>query len=89
MGEVWSDGTNGEPKFLVSCYPISLQIAVEYQVQTFVFPSISTGVFCYPFMQASKISLNEVRHLLVIDALSQKASFVSLPQRQFSLEFDQ
>ena len=48
-GTVWRDGTNGEPKFLVSFYPNSLQIAVENQNQTLVFQSISTGIFCYPY----------------------------------------
>jgi Predicted phosphatase homologous to the C-terminal domain of histone macroH2A1 len=41
VGPVWSDGANGEPKLLVSCYRNSLQIAIENQIQTIAFPSIS------------------------------------------------
>ena len=39
-------------------------------------PSIITGVFGYPIMQASKISLNEVRNFLEINPLAQMVSFV-------------
>ena len=53
---------------------IALKLLLK--IKPIALPSIITGVFGYPIMQASKISLNEVRHLLVIDALSQKASFV-------------
>ena len=76
MDPVWSDGTNGEPKLLVSCYQNSIQIDFENQIQTIAFPSISTGVFGYPIMQSNKIALNDVRNFLVINPLAQKVSFV-------------
>ena len=44
VGPVWRDGTNGEPQLLASCYRSCLQLAVENQIQTITFPSISTGV---------------------------------------------
>ena len=83
MGAVWSDGTNGGSKLLVSCYRNSLQINVENQIQTIVFQSISTGFFGYPIMQASKIALNEARNFLLINPLAQKVRFVCFSDNLF------
>ena len=76
VGPVWRDGTNGEPQLLASCYRNCLQLAVENQIQTIAFPSISTGVYGYPIMQASQISVREVRNFLVNNPLIKQVSFV-------------
>ena len=76
VGPVWRDGTNGEPQFLGSCYRNCLQLAVENQIQTIAFPSISTGVYGYPIMQASQIAVREVRNFLVNNPLIKQVSFV-------------
>ena len=41
-----------------------LEIEFENQIQTIAFPSISTGLYGYPIMQASKIALFEVMNFL-------------------------
>ena len=76
VGPVWRDGTNGEPQLLDSCYRNCLQLAVENKIQTIAFPSISTGVYGYPIMQASQIAVTEVRQFLVNNPLIKHASFV-------------
>ena len=76
VGPVWRDGTNGEPELLASCYRRCLKLAVENQVQTIAFPSISTGVYGYPIMQASQIAVREVRNFLVNNPLIKQVSFV-------------
>ena len=76
VGPVWRDGTNGEPQLLASCYRNCLQIAVENQIQTIAFSSISTGVYGYPIQQASLIALREVRNFLVNNPLIKQVSFV-------------
>ena len=78
VGPVWRDGTNGEPQLLTSCYRSCLQLAVENQIQTIAFPSISTGVYGYPIMQASQIAVREVRNFLVNKTLIKQVSFVFL-----------
>ena len=78
VGPVWRDGTNGEPQLLASCYRSCLQLAVENQIQTIVFPSISTGVYGYPIMQASQIAVREVRNFLVNKPLIKQVIFVRL-----------
>ena len=76
VGPVWRDGTNGEPQLLTSCYRSCLQLAVENQIQTITFPSISTGVYSYPIQQASQIAVREVRNFLVNNPLIKQVSFV-------------
>ena len=76
VGPVWRDGTNGEPELLASCYRNYLQLAVGNKIQTIAFPSISTGVYCYPIMQASKIAVREVRNFLENNSLIKQVSFV-------------
>jgi len=76
VGPVWRNGTNGEPKLLASCYRNCLKIAVENQIQTLAFPSISTGVFGFPIMQASQIAVREVRNFLVNNSLIKQVRFV-------------
>ena len=76
VGPVWRDGANGEPQLLASSYRNCLQLAVENQIQTIAFPSISTGVYGYPIMQASQIAVREVRNFLVNNPLIKQVSFV-------------
>ena len=76
VGPVWRDGTNGEPKLLASCYRNCLQFAVDNQIQTIAFPSISTGLYGYPIMPTSQIAVREVRNFLVNNPLIKQVSFV-------------
>ena len=76
VGPVWRDGANGEPQLLASCYRNCLQLAVENQIYTIAFPSISTGVYGYPIMQASQIAVREVRNFLGKNPLIRQVSFV-------------
>ena len=76
VGPVWRDATNREPQLLASCYCNCLQLAVKNQIQTITFPSISTGVYGYPIMQASQIAVREVRNFLVKNSLIKEVSFV-------------
>jgi len=76
VGPVWRNGANREPQFLASCYRNCLQLAVENQIQTLAFPSISTGVYGFPIMQASQIAVSQVRNFLLNNPLIKQVSFV-------------
>ena len=43
------------PKTLENCYLNSLKLADELGAKVIAFPSISTGVFCYPIKDAAKV----------------------------------
>ncbi|KAH9481571.1 ADP-ribose glycohydrolase MACROD1 [Psilocybe cubensis] len=49
---------------LESCYKTSLQLAVENGLKHIAFPSVSTGIYSYPIVDATRIALNTVRAFL-------------------------
>ena len=61
VGPVWEGGDSGEAELLASCYQESLRLAVENDVQSIAFPSISTGIFGYPMEKAAVVALTAVR----------------------------
>ncbi len=60
VGPVWHGGKKGEPELLASCYRKSLTVAAEKGIRTIAFPSISTGVYGYPFEQAAQLAVQTV-----------------------------
>ena len=63
VGPIWSGSRNDDPA-LASCYRKSLELAAEHGVRSIAFPSISTGVYRFPFERAARIAL-----LTVTDSL--------------------
>jgi O-acetyl-ADP-ribose deacetylase (regulator of RNase III) len=57
VGPVYRDGHHGEAAALQSCYDTCLKLAVEHDVKTISFPSISTGVYGYPIDEAAEIAV--------------------------------
>ena len=51
---------SGEPELLASCYRQSLKLAVENELKTIAFPSISTGVYGYPMEKAAIVAIETV-----------------------------
>ena len=64
VGPVWHGGSGGEEELLADCYRNSLALAVQNGVKTIAFPSISTGVYCFPTSRASRIAVAEIRDFL-------------------------
>lgn len=48
VGPRYSDGRHGEPKLLYGAYRSSLELAMQYDCHSIVFPVISSGIFGYP-----------------------------------------
>ncbi|MCZ6677158.1 MAG: O-acetyl-ADP-ribose deacetylase [Candidatus Poribacteria bacterium] len=64
VGPIWRGGDDGEPDLLASCYRESLSLAVQHDIRTIAFPSISTGIYGYPTDEAAVIALNTVKTFL-------------------------
>jgi O-acetyl-ADP-ribose deacetylase len=60
VGPVWHGGNANEAELLTSCYRKSLELALQHDIKTIAFPSISTGIYGYPVKEASRIALTEV-----------------------------
>ncbi len=76
VGPVWHGGNNNEAELLANCYRSCLNLAVENNVKTIAFPSISTGVYGYPIELASRIALTETISFLENDDSIGKVVFV-------------
>lgn len=61
VGPIWRGGGFGEDELLKKAYESSLKIAIENNVKTIAFPSISTGAYGYPVEDAAKIALGILR----------------------------
>lgn len=63
-GPIWRGGGHGEAAQLASCYRSCLTLALENGCRTVAFPSISTGVYHYPLMQAAHVALKAITDFL-------------------------
>lgn len=64
VGPVYGEGRGGEPELLASCYRRCMQLAIEHGCRSIAFPAISTGVYGYPFDDATRIALTTVARCL-------------------------
>ena len=61
VGPIWHDGAHGERELLASCYRRCLELAVQHQVASIAFPSISIGAYAFPVELATPIAIAAVR----------------------------
>lgn len=83
VGPIWQGGSHNEDQLLASCYQNSLKVAVENEVSTIAFPSISTGAYGFPIERACRIALQEVKTFLDQHAKLTQVYFVCFSERDF------
>lgn len=66
-GPIWFGGNKGEEETLANCYRNSLKLAVENDITTISFPSISTGIYKFPVEKASEIAVKTINDFLQND----------------------
>jgi len=76
VGPVWHGGKNREEELLGQCYTSSLELAMEYRLQSIAFPNISTGVYGFPKALAAKIAIQSVNEFLKKQITPQEVIFV-------------
>ena len=70
-GPVWRGGDSNEADLLASAYRESLKLAVQNQLTSISFPSISTGAYGYPVDTAARVALQTV-----ISFLDESVTFI-------------
>jgi O-acetyl-ADP-ribose deacetylase len=85
VGPVWYGGNNNEDKLLANCYKNSLTLASENKVISIAFPSISTGVYSFPFERAAKIAMNTVVDFLEKNSSVRKVIFACFGSEAFNI----
>jgi O-acetyl-ADP-ribose deacetylase (regulator of RNase III) len=57
-------GRDNDAELLANCYKNSLNLAIENDLETVAFPSISTGAFGYPKHEAARVSSIAIKDFL-------------------------
>jgi O-acetyl-ADP-ribose deacetylase len=84
VGPVWQGGDAGEDSLLASAYTNSLQLALENNVTSIAFPSISTGVYGFPIERASRIAFDTVTAFLRKNEAIEEVRFVTYSAEDFA-----
>jgi O-acetyl-ADP-ribose deacetylase (regulator of RNase III) len=64
VGPVWQGGARGEAETLAHCYRNTLALAVQHDLRSLAFPSISTGAYGFPIRRAARIALRAILGIL-------------------------
>jgi O-acetyl-ADP-ribose deacetylase (regulator of RNase III) len=76
VGPIYGTDAENEARQLADCYRNSMSLAIENDLQTIAFPSISTGAFGYPKHEAAKISSQAIKVFLVENEQLQQVRLV-------------
>jgi O-acetyl-ADP-ribose deacetylase len=85
VGPIWRGGKYKERELLEYCYTNSLALAVENDIKTIAFPSISTGAYRFPIYEASEIAIKTVIKFLKINSSIEQVFFVCFSENDLSL----
>jgi O-acetyl-ADP-ribose deacetylase (regulator of RNase III) len=85
VGPVWHGGKRNEPELLASCYRRAIELADSNGIQSLAFPSISTGVYRYPFDLAARIAIDTVRSASRGAAVLQEVIFCCFSERDLKV----
>ncbi len=67
VGPVWRGGAANERALLERCYREALRLSVDAGHSSVAFPAISTGVYRFPFDEATRIALKTVHSALAAE----------------------
>lgn len=67
VGPIYGQNGGRDAELLADCYKNSLALAVENNLPTVAFPSISTGAFYYPKHEAARITSQTIKTFLEND----------------------
>lgn len=88
VGPIWVDGEENEEEDLASCYRNCLNVAVDNNIKSIAFPSISTHSLRFPIEKAAPIALSEVKKFLEANDKIEEVVFVLYYEKDFQIYQD-
>lgn len=85
VGPIYRDGLVGEAEILAKAYRNSLRLAIEQELTSVAFPSISTGAYGYPIAAAAEVALTTVADVLATKTSLKLVRFVLFSQSDFEI----
>ena len=76
VGPIWKQGINNERKQLAKCYTNCLHVAINNNIKTIAFPSISTGAYKFPVSSAARIAMRATARILKVNKQIDKVYFI-------------
>jgi O-acetyl-ADP-ribose deacetylase (regulator of RNase III) len=67
VGPIYGHEPDRQAEQLAACYQNSLLLARRHHLTSIAFPSISTGAFGYPKIEAAKVASTAIKNFLATD----------------------
>ncbi len=84
VGPVWRGNADQASRLLASAYRESLKMADKMALTTVAFPSLSTGVYGYPVVEAAGVALPAVKKYLAGDTLLKRVTWVLFSREDYT-----
>ena len=81
VGPIYGREPDRQAELLAACYQNSLLLARQHRLTSIAFPSISTGAFGYPKIEAAKVASTAIRNFLATDDQIRQVRLVFFLQR--------
>ena len=81
VGPIYGREPEHQAELLAACYQNSLLLARQHHLTSIAFPSISTGAFGYPKIEAAKVASTAIRNFLTADDQIKQVRLVFFQQR--------
>ena len=81
VGPIYGRDPERQSELLAACYQNSLLLARQHKVSSIAFPSISTGAFGYPKIEAAQIASAAIKQFLATDEQIEQVRLVFFQQR--------
>lgn len=85
VGPIFKDGQTGEAQLLYNAYYNSLKLAIEYNLKTLSFPSISTGAYGYPINKAAEIVIVVLKDFLKDNKYIDEINFLLFSKENYEI----
>lgn len=89
VGPIYTDGYSGEEKLLYNTYYNSLSLAVEYELKTISFPSISTGAYGYPIDKAVGVVVKAIKDFVARHDDLREINFILFSKDNYDVYLDE